>query len=388
MPKAHRPAVFVSSTCYDLSQVRADLRDFLVSQGIEPVMSEFDTFPIDSSKSTLANCVDVVKTRADIFLLIVGGRYGSTDGTGKSITNLEFLEAQAKRIPKYVFVKKNVLDLLPIWRANPNGDFSSVVDSVLVFEFVSSFRDSGDVWVFPFDTAQDISSTLRTQISYLLSEGLDLRLKFQDIPFGLGILAHQALRILIEKPKGWEYLLFAQILSDEIAALQQKRLDVELKISFGDVYNFDEVPQLTSWVSEKFSTMSNIVTQITRAMNDGIVKAVGEPGEPGKPERIYHLAKRIADGYEQLLDWTLQFYRVSADDHFKKIIELTSNFSSNALNEINIFSRSLYETLHDHIEKESSYAPGTVIKLTLTLTVPSTDEFYAEMERLRAIYQP
>lgn len=386
MPRAHRPAMFVSSTCYDLSQVRADLHDFLLSLGIEPVMSEFDTFPIDSSKGTVANCIDVVKTRADIFLLVVGGRYGSSNVTGKSITNLEFLEAQAKRIPKYIFVRRNVLDLLPIWRANPNGDFSSVVDSVLVFEFVSSFRDSGDAWVFPFDTAQDISTTLRTQLGYLLSEGLDLRLKFQDIPFGLDVLTPQALRILMEKPKGWEYLLFAQVLNDEMAALHQKRLDVELKISFGDTYQFDDVFQLASWVSEKFSVIRNIAIQIERAMNDGIVKAVGEPGESGDPERIYHLAKRIADGYEQILDWKLQFYRVSTDDNFNKIIELTSNMSSNALIEIETFSRSLYETLQKYFEESSSYAPGTVVNITLTLTVPPTDEFHAELERLRINY--
>jgi hypothetical protein len=378
--------MFVSSTCYDLGQVRADLHDFLVSLGIEPVMSEFDTFPIDPAKSTLANCVDVVKTRADIFLLIVGGRYGSTDGTGKSITNLEFLEAQAKRIPKYVFVKRNVLDLLPIWRANPNGDFSSAVDSTLVFGFVSSFRDSGEVWVFPFDTAQDICSTLRTQLSYLLSEGLDLRLKLQEIPFGFDVLAPQALRILMEKSKGWEYLLFAQILGDEIAALKQKRLDVELKISFGDTYKLDDVHRLMSWISEKFSAMSNIVTQVGRTMNEGLIKAVGEHGQPGDVERIYHLAKRIANGYEQLLDWTLQFYRVSADDDFKRIVELASSLSRNALKEIEDFSRSLYGTLQEHIEKSPTYAPDTVVNITLKLTVPSTDELDAESERLRASY--
>jgi hypothetical protein len=377
--------MFVSSTCYDLGQVRADLRDFLVSLGVEPVMSEFDSFPVDPAKSTVANCIDVVKTRADIFLLIVGGRYGSTDGMGKSITNLEFLEAQAKGIPKYVFVKRNVLDLLPILRANPNGDFSSAVDSTLVFGFVSSFRDSGEVWVFPFDTAQDISSTLRTQLSYLLSEGLDLRLKFQDIPFGFDVLAPQALRILMEKPKGWEYLLFAQILGDEITALQQKRLDVELKISFGDTFHLDDVHQLTSWISEKCSAMTSIA-QVERAMNDGFIKAIGEPGQPGDVERIYHLTKRIANGYEGILDWTLQFYRVSTDDRFKRIVELASTLSGNALSEIEDFSRSLYGTLQGHIENGPTYAPGTAINITLKLTVPPIDELLAETERLRAIY--
>jgi len=378
--------MFVSSTCYDLSQVRADLRDFLVSVGIEPIMSEFDTFPIDPAKDAVTNCIDIVKARADIFLMIVGGRYGSITGAGKSITNLEFLEAQAKRVPKYVFVKRNVLDLLPIWRANPDGNFSSAVDSVSVFEFVSSFRDSGEVWVFPFDTAQDISATLRTQLSYLLSEGLDLRLKLQEVQFGVDVLQPRALQLVMEKPKGWEYLLFAQVLGDEIAALHQKRLDVELKISFGQAYQIEELPDLTSWISAQLATMINTMSQIERAMNDGFIRAVGEPGEPGNAQRIYHLAKRIADAYEQLLDWTLQFYRVSAPDPFMKAIEHVSMLSSNALSEIESFASSLYETLQAHINSASSHAPGTVLNLTLTLTAPQTDELHAELHRLRMAY--
>ncbi len=388
MPKAHRPAMFVSSTCYDLSQVRADLRDFILSLGIEPVMSEFDTFPIDPTKDTVTNCIDVVKARADIFLLVVGGRYGSTNEDGKSITNLELLEAQAKRIPKYVFVKRNVLDLLPIWRANPSGDFSSAVDSASVFEFVTSFRSSGEVWVFPFDTAQDICSTLRTQLSYLLSEGLDLRLKFQDTSFGPDVLRPQALRILMEKPKGWEYLLFAQILGDEIAALQQKRLDVELGIRFGQVYRLEELVDITSWITDKFSAMTNSTSQIERAMNDGLIRAVGEHGEPGDAQRIYHLAKRIADAYEQLLDWTLQFFRVSTPETFKPLFDATSKFSGNALKEIESFASSLFDTLQQHINNGPSYAPGTVVNITLTLTIPPGDELNTELQRLKAEYLP
>lgn len=383
MPRAHRAAMFVSSTCYDLSQVRVDLRDSLTSLGIEPIMSEFDTFPINPDKDTVTNCVEVVKARADMFLMIVGGRYGSTNDAGKSITNLEFLEAQAKRIPKYVFVKRNILDLLPIWRANPDGDFSSAVDSISVFKFISSFRDSGEVWVFPFETAQDISSTLRTQLSYLFSEGLDLRLKLQDIQFGVDVMGPRALRILMEKPKGWEYLLFAQILNDEISALHQKRLDVELRISFGPTYQLDEVFDVTTWITGRLSDISNIIDQIGRAMNDGMERAVGKPGEPGDAQRIYHLAKRLADGYEQLLDWTLQFYRVSTPDQFKRLIELASSFSSNALKEIESYSSTLYATLAEYIANASSYPPGTFQKITLTLTSPPTDAFLDEIQRLR-----
>lgn len=42
-----RPALFVSSTCYDLKQVRSDIRQFLEDLGLEPLLSEFDSFPIN-----------------------------------------------------------------------------------------------------------------------------------------------------------------------------------------------------------------------------------------------------------------------------------------------------------------------------------------------------
>ena len=39
--------IFISSTCYDLSQVRQDLRDFISGLGYNPMMSEQNDFPID-----------------------------------------------------------------------------------------------------------------------------------------------------------------------------------------------------------------------------------------------------------------------------------------------------------------------------------------------------
>lgn len=38
--------IFISSTCYDLSQVRQDLRDFISGLGHTPMMSEQNDFPI------------------------------------------------------------------------------------------------------------------------------------------------------------------------------------------------------------------------------------------------------------------------------------------------------------------------------------------------------
>ena len=65
------PVVFVSSTCYDLKQVREDLKDFFENNyGFQAMLSEFDSFPIDPCIGTFENCLSNVDQSADIFILI------------------------------------------------------------------------------------------------------------------------------------------------------------------------------------------------------------------------------------------------------------------------------------------------------------------------------
>ena len=72
-----KPRVFVSSTFYDLRQIRADLNDFLDSQmGYRALISELDTFPIDPDQDTIENSKKQVRDNADILILIIGSRYG------------------------------------------------------------------------------------------------------------------------------------------------------------------------------------------------------------------------------------------------------------------------------------------------------------------------
>lgn len=94
----------MSSTCYDLKQIRQNIRTFIEDDlGYEAILSEYDSFPVDPDKDTVNNCLRVVEQRADIMVLIVGCRYGYVTERGeKSITNLEYLRARAKGIPIFV----------------------------------------------------------------------------------------------------------------------------------------------------------------------------------------------------------------------------------------------------------------------------------------------
>jgi Domain of unknown function (DUF4062) len=166
MPRA--PRVMISSTFYDLRQVRSDLVDFLVDElGFEPLVSELSSFPVDPDADTIENCKRRVERDADVLVLVIGGRYGWVDSSSaKSVTNLKYLAARAKGIPIYAFVQKNVLALVPVWQKSQDADFSGVVDDPRLFSFIEQVRSQDKVWTIEFEYARDITRSLRAQFAY------------------------------------------------------------------------------------------------------------------------------------------------------------------------------------------------------------------------------
>jgi len=71
------PTVFVSSTFYDLRYVREGMARFIDLIGFNPVLSEEGTVFYDPSTTAADACLAEV-LNADLFVLLIGGRYGST----------------------------------------------------------------------------------------------------------------------------------------------------------------------------------------------------------------------------------------------------------------------------------------------------------------------
>lgn len=382
------PSVFVSSTCYDLRQVRADLREFFATLGFDPALSEFTSFPVDPAAGTVENSVAAVQNKADLFVLIVGARYGSLTDQGKSVTNLEFLTAKAKGIPVYVFVLRSVLDILPVWKANQAGDFSNVVDSPRVFEFVASIRDSGEIWVFPFETAQDITTTLRTQLAYLFKDALDLRSRancsgLADSP--LSDLSGTALRLVIERPTAWEYLLFGEVLHSEIRGHADLRRDRQYGVSLGSARVL-KPREFISWVQEKLIEAKAMAVAAGSIVNEALPAALGPQGVPGDPEAIVYTAKRLGEIYRAGLGWKLDFLRVDVREELHRVRLLAGCVCDNFPSEIEEFCRTVREEVPRAIATARS-GKRTEVSLTLKLTCPDLTEHEAEVARLVALVE-
>ncbi len=174
---AQVPQVFLSSTLYDLRQVRADVSNFVTSLGYSLLDSTDPRFYADPNVDTYQACLEEVK-RSDMLILVIGGRYGAQrPGTDRSITSQEWELAHSRGIPIFAFVDRKVWDLVSVWESSPSADFSAQVEDERVFEFIKQVSEkSRNNWVWPFDRAAEIVEVLRQQWATIFAESLRERL--------------------------------------------------------------------------------------------------------------------------------------------------------------------------------------------------------------------
>lgn len=108
------PRIFVSSTCYDLQEIRYNLRDFIKSFAYEPVMSEFGDIFFDYKDHVQDACINEIK-KCQMYILIIGNNYGSAyykqqsnKNNPDSITLQEFRKSLEMKLPKHIFVNRFV----------------------------------------------------------------------------------------------------------------------------------------------------------------------------------------------------------------------------------------------------------------------------------------
>ncbi|GHN02081.1 hypothetical protein WSM22_35700 [Cytophagales bacterium WSM2-2] len=181
------PRVFISSTCYDLGQIRDSLSEFLESYFYEPMLSERGDVFFHPDLHTHESCINEIEN-CQIFILIIGGRFGGTYkyDQSKSITNAEYEAAKFRKIPVFTFIKKDLFEDHRLFQRNKHKeklidqiDFPSVEKqehAVKIFEFINHVRLSETNNGFhPFEFVKDIKQFLGKQLAGMMYDFLNDR---------------------------------------------------------------------------------------------------------------------------------------------------------------------------------------------------------------------
>ena len=380
--KNRPPNVFLSSTMYDLSELRAQLRHFVEELGWGAVMSEHASFPIDANRTTVENSRRNVRENADVFVMVVGARFGSVDDeSDRSVTNLEFIEARTSGVPVYVFVRKDVLAQLRVWKANPDADYSGVVDTPRVFEFIDSFRRGGEIWTFDFATAEDILNTLRNQFGYLVQDALELRQRAISRENLLTELEGDALMLALRRDQHWEIRLFATVLEEELNRRAPLRREIEYGLASDNV-TFVDFFDIGSWAQDRLQEAQRLGQTASTIVNSYLPQARGEDGVPGDSTELVAAARRLAQAWEDSARWTLRCRSVRVDERAERLVELLSNVNASMLDELWEFGHSIIPRLDEAIEASAAGGPAS-LDLVFTPTA-DVDEFCEEFDRLES----
>ena len=375
--KNQPPNVFLSSTMYDLSELRAQLRQFVDSLGWRAVMSEHDSFPIDPSQTTIENSRRNVRENADIFVLIVGARYGTVGAkSDKSVTNLEFVEAQARGMPAYVFVRMDVLAQMSVWEVNPEADYSTVVDTPRVFEFIDSFRRGGRAWTFEFGTAEDIVNTLRRQFAYLVQDSLHLRQLARGEERLLKELEGEALMLALQRGQLWDIRLFGTVLQEELDSRETLRREIKYGLA-SDSVTFIDLVDLASWAQDRLREVRLLGETASTTLNSYLPQVRGEDAVPSD---LVDVARRLARVWEDSARWTLRCRSVRVDKRAEHLVHLLANANANMLHEIWEFGHAIIPHIDEAVEALAAGGSPT-LDLELTLTA-DLDEYVEEWDRL------
>ena len=116
--------VFVSSTCYDLLDLRAELVDFLNQCGFAAVKASDDIysdFVVNDDVNSIESCLSNVRA-SDAVVCIIDRRYGRPLPIGRykglSATHAEIEHAREHHIPVLVFVRDKAINDFDVLRNN------------------------------------------------------------------------------------------------------------------------------------------------------------------------------------------------------------------------------------------------------------------------------
>lgn len=178
-----KPRIFISSTFYDLRQVRNDLQRFISEIGYDPIQHERGQVPYGSREKLESYCYKEI-SQVDIVVNIIGGRFGSGSfEEAYSISQMELKTALDLNKQSYVFVDSSVMAEYKMYLKNKEiqGIRYVAADDERIFRFIEEIQAlPRNNQIIEFRQADEIASHLREQWAGLFQRFLQQQEQFPD----------------------------------------------------------------------------------------------------------------------------------------------------------------------------------------------------------------
>ena len=172
--------VFISSTCYEMGNIRETLKNCIEMMGHKAVMCESMYYASDLTAED--SCYENVK-KSDIIIHIIGKYFGSPSKDEEySVAQKELKTAIENKKPKFVFIQVDVLNDFnsynnntPSARKRMKYNCVQRQDAEKLFNFIKEIRYDLNIPMFTFEDLGGLQSMIKNQFSGLFKEKLENR---------------------------------------------------------------------------------------------------------------------------------------------------------------------------------------------------------------------
>lgn len=178
-----KPRIFISSTFFDLKQIRSDLDLFIDTMGYESIRNEEGDIPYGKEDALEEYCYKEIKS-VDIVISIIGGRFGSeSKRNSSSISQIELRTAHKENKQVYIFIEKNVLGEFETYLINKDKEINyRYVDDVRIYSFIEEIKSlNNNNNIKGFETAGEITKYLKDQLGGLFQRFLQEQTRVKEV---------------------------------------------------------------------------------------------------------------------------------------------------------------------------------------------------------------
>lgn len=263
-----KPRIFISSTYYDLRNIRSDLERYIKERNYDPILNEKGHIPYSNLSRLKDYCYKEIDN-CDILISIIGGRFGSAahESGGYSISQKELKVALEKGKQVYIFIEKAVFHEYKTYEHNKDNEeviklmkFSAVND-IGIYKFLD------EVFALPinnqytgFETSNDIIQYLQEQWSSLFQSLLsdvakqkDFKL-IEELKETAKTLKQLVTYLANEKEKGSEAITEILFSNHPVFIAVKKAINTNIRIYFT---NWDELNTLLDAFRYEYSITNN-----------------------------------------------------------------------------------------------------------------------------------
>lgn len=192
----------------------------------------------------------------------------------------------------------------------------------------------------------------------------------------------KSLTLATQKPRGWEYLLFAQVILDEV---EEAKLALSQATELTGSNESLAVAPLgfQNWAQERLAEIRLFASEIPSLMNSMTSKredAFGPPGQPGSVPAIVSFSREIGHYCQRSVQWAAMISSTPVDPVWRDAArELVAAFPRPIIESVEQFANNIIEQINNYLS--TSLGAERTLRFSLALDVIDLTRFTAAMEQ-------